>query len=104
MGFIGEISIRALLIRFHRTFVIALHLLLIPLSNYLAFWLRFDGEIPAKFLGLMLQMFPVLILSRGLFFLLYRLYQGLWRYTSISDLWNILSSTMLSSFLFYILV
>jgi FlaA1/EpsC-like NDP-sugar epimerase len=90
--------------RYRQPIVIAIHILLIPLSNYLAFWLRFDGAIGPRFGELMVRMFPWLILIRCAILYGYRLFQGLWRYTSIWDLWNIVASTFISSLLFYILV
>jgi len=95
---------KGFLIRHRLPFVVAAHFLLILASNYLAFLLRFDGEIPSRYLNLMFKMLPGLILLRGSTFLLYRLYKGLWRYTGISDLWRIVLATFLSTCLFYALV
>ena len=74
------------------------------LSNYLAFLLRFDGYIPEPQRSLVLPMLPSLLLIRGLVFLPLRRKQGLWRYTSVWDLGNILVGVVTSSVVFYLLV
>ena len=82
--------------------VVTIHLLLVVVSHTLAFWLRFDGAIPPAELALVTQMLPVLIAIRALLFLPFRLYEGLWRYTSIWDLRNIVSSVAASTVVFYL--
>jgi len=74
------------------------------MSNYLAFWLRFDGEIPPYAVGLCIQTLPVLLFIRGLSFLPFRLYGGLWRYTSVRDLLNIIGGVTSSSVVFYLII
>jgi FlaA1/EpsC-like NDP-sugar epimerase len=90
--------------RWRRPIAVLLHFSLIAISNYAAFWLRFDGDIPPPEFNLYLQALPSLLIVRGLAFYRFRLFQGLWRYTSLWDLRNILMGVGISSVLFYVVV
>src|SRR4026208_836643 len=95
---------KKLIIRYRLPFIVAFQFLLFLFSNYLAFWLRFDGDIPNSYRSLMVQMMPWLLLIRGGTFLIQKVYRGLWRYTSIWDLWKIVFATILSSVIFFFFV
>jgi FlaA1/EpsC-like NDP-sugar epimerase len=90
-------------VRCRRPIVVLLHLAVAVTANYVAFWLRFDGDIPPEYRVLFLETLPWLVVIRGLSFVPFRLYQGLWRYTSVSDLLNLLGAVLVSSTAFYAL-
>ena len=93
-----------LLATWRRPVVVFGHLGLICVSNCLAFLLRFDGVIPDEQAALVGRMLPWLVAVRGLIFVPFRLYEGMWRYASIWDLRNIIAGVGLSSVVFYVLV
>src|SRR5262245_60405615 len=51
---------QSLSLSIRHTIVVAFHLILVMVSNGLAFWLRFDGQIPPPELAFAVQMLPVL--------------------------------------------
>ncbi len=87
-----------------RPLMVVLHIVLIVLANYCAFWLRFDGAIPDKEFIWFAQMLPWLVAIRAVTFIPFQLYEGLWRYTSIWDLRNIILGVLTSTAGFYVLV
>lgn len=100
----GGTSALELFLKYRRVAIVGLHLILAGVSNYVAFWLRFDGVIPDDSWNLFLRMVPLLVLTRGVAFIPFRLYEGLWRYTSIWDLRSLVGSVLTSSLAFYLLV
>src|SRR5438094_2475825 len=83
---------------------VPLDVMLVALANYIAFWLRFDGAIPAWALILFMQMLPILVVIRIVLFIPFRLYEGMWRYTSLWDVRNIVMATVLSTLCFHLVV
>jgi FlaA1/EpsC-like NDP-sugar epimerase len=88
--------------RCRRACVVLTHLILVATANQLAFYLRFDGNVPQADLSAQITMLPWLLAIRGLMFFPFRVYQGLWRYVGIWDLRNILASVTVSSVVFYL--
>ena len=70
---------------------------LILSSYYFAHYIRFDGDIPISEL-INFQMTVVWILPLKLIsFYLFNLYKGMWRYTSIHDMENLIKACLISS-------
>jgi FlaA1/EpsC-like NDP-sugar epimerase len=90
------------LLRHRRYLVVFTHLALIVVANYLAFWLRFDGSIPADFARMFEATILPLLAVRAVAFLFFRLYEGLWRYSSIWDLRKIIGGVITSSIVFWL--
>jgi FlaA1/EpsC-like NDP-sugar epimerase len=84
--------------------VIVVDALLTVAANYLAFWLRFDGVIPAAYWMLWLQTIPWLVLIRGLTFVPFHLYDSVWQYVGIRDLRAIGIGVTASSILFCLVI
>ena len=73
----------------------------ISLSYYLAFYLRFDGAIPARFMDSYRQTLPAMILINVLVFAFFRLYSGIWAYFDIDDAFRIGRALGVSFILFF---
>ena len=59
--------------------------------------LRFDFEIPISLLGDMSKYLPVIVSAKMFSLFMFGLYKGMWRYTSLSDLINIIKASSLGS-------
>ncbi len=93
-----------MVLRYRRFLIMGLHVIFFTASNYLAFWIRFDGAIPDREAAFFVAMLPWLIAIRGLTFVPLQLYRGLWRYTGIWDLRNVIIGVFASTGVFYVLV
>ena len=74
-------------------------LLLLTAALYTAFLIRFEFSIPSYFMTSFLHMLPYVLITKIASFYFFDLYRGMWRYTSISDLLNILKAATASSLL-----
>jgi FlaA1/EpsC-like NDP-sugar epimerase len=63
----------------------------------IAFWLRFNFDVPHDYEALMTTRLPLVIAIHGLVFWMLRLYRGLWRYASLPDLQRILIAVGISA-------
>jgi FlaA1/EpsC-like NDP-sugar epimerase len=63
--------------------------LCVTASYLLAYLLRFEGEIPLKWWEVIKSTLPYILPFKLVFFYFFGLYKGMWRYTSLFDLFNV---------------
>lgn len=71
-------------------------ILLIILSLYLSFYLRFDFALTGDYHHLLLRTVPLFIIVKLSSFVLFRMYRITWRYVGLNDLSNIFMALILS--------
>ncbi|MBN1105552.1 MAG: polysaccharide biosynthesis protein, partial [Deltaproteobacteria bacterium] len=83
----------------HRNFVIVLAVdaVLVSISWYLSYFLRFNFTIPPDQFAVMVRLLPLFLCTKIIIFFFFDLYRGMWRYTSIRDVLNIAKATSVSS-------
>jgi FlaA1/EpsC-like NDP-sugar epimerase len=79
--------------------ILAMDVLLLAAAWYGAHLVRFDFEIPEVHWISFKKVLPILLVVKLISFYLFDLYRGMWRYTSISDLINIIKASSISSLL-----
>lgn len=86
---------------FNRNFfiVLAIDVFLLSMSWFAAYLVRFDLDIPEKFVDEMLAILPAAILIKLLCFYGFDVYRGMWRFTGIRDLFGIIKAVSLSTLL-----
>ncbi|MBN1104351.1 MAG: polysaccharide biosynthesis protein [Deltaproteobacteria bacterium] len=83
----------------HILVVIGLDGVLVVLCYYAAFLLRFDFSIPPDFMASFKESWPYVLGTKLAVFALFTLYRGMWRYTSVEDLFNVFKAVFTSSLL-----
>ena len=71
----------------------------VSLSWIIAYWLRFNFQIPADYVTTMWQTMLVVLLIQCLSFNVFGLYRGIWRFASLPDLRRILNAVVSASLL-----
>lgn len=70
---------------------------MIPIAWALAYWLRFNlGKISQPFIDQAIRVLPVIILVQAIFYWLFGLYRGVWRFASLPDLIRICKVVIVS--------
>jgi len=70
---------------------------LVCASYLLAYLIRFEGNIPPEQMELLLQTLPWVVPLKIALFAWVGLYRGMWRYTSIADLINIIKAVVIAA-------
>ncbi len=85
-------------------FQVAIDIILINLASFLALVLRFDGIIPVDYLESWVLIVTSITLVRLGIFSWFRLYQSLWRYSSIPEFFLVIKAATVSSGVLWLLV
>jgi len=91
---------QSILLEYRKLLIITIQAIIIPLSYFLAFGLRFDFAIPPNQVENFLKTVPVLILIRLLCLYYFDLFSGWWRYVSTEDIVKITKAVLVSSICF----
>ncbi|MBL78440.1 MAG: hypothetical protein CMH70_00005, partial [Nitrosomonadaceae bacterium] len=89
-----------------RILLLFIDITIIAASFYIAFLIRFDNKVPESIQIIFFQqLLPLIVFVRGLAFISFGFYTGLWKYSSIQDITKIVYAVSISSLVFlFILV
>jgi FlaA1/EpsC-like NDP-sugar epimerase len=71
--------------------------ILVFTAYYLSFYLRFEGRIPEGFMVVFKDTILIVVVTKIIVFFFFNLYRGMWRFTGLNDLKNVVSAALLSS-------
>ena len=77
--------------------ILLLDIILLCSSFYLSHLIRFDFNIPHWAMDVMENMLPYVLCAKLLCFYFFDLYKGMWRYTSLNDLMNVVKASTTAS-------
>jgi FlaA1/EpsC-like NDP-sugar epimerase len=77
--------------------VLGIDFFLLCLAYFLSYLIRFEGKIPPEVILNIKHTIWLIIPFKLLVFFNFKLYKGMWRYTSINDLLNLIKATFVSS-------
>ena len=81
--------------------ILAADLLLLTGALFTAHLIRFDFDVPPYFIATFYRMLPYVLIAKIACFYFFDLYRGMWRYTSIADLINIIKAVSVSTLLIF---
>ena len=78
--------------------MLALDVLLLVAAHLSAYLIRFEGQLTVTEWNNIKTVLPLLLIFKITVFVLFGLYRGMWRYTGLTDLLNILKATAATTF------
>ncbi|NOT86290.1 MAG: polysaccharide biosynthesis protein [Methylococcaceae bacterium] len=83
-------------IKFRSRTTIFIHdLVMVVIAWWGAYWLRFNFDIPSEFVASAWRMQTYVVCTQSLIFWLFGLYRGVWRFSSLPDLFRILKAVLI---------
>ena len=91
---------------FNRNFFIlfGIDIFLLVSSWFTSYFIRFDFDIPEKFTDEMIAILPAAIFIKIACFYFFNVYRGMWRFTGVNDLLDIIKAVTLSTLLIIVWV
>lgn len=86
-----------------RSILFFLDIILITLAYFLTFELRFEFFVPSPFIDLLKMSFPYVVTIKIVLFAIFGLYNSLWRYVSIDELFKLIIATTLGNVILYLI-
>ena len=77
--------------------ILGIDVALVCAAYLLAYLIRFEGDIPPEQMELLLQTLPWIVPLKIALFTWVGLYRGMWRYTSVADLINIIKAAVIAA-------
>jgi FlaA1/EpsC-like NDP-sugar epimerase len=84
--------------------ILVIDLVLMGISFYLAHLIRFEFDIPERFQASFRYLLPWVLGAKLASFYFFDLYRGMWRYTSLNDLFNVVKAVSAGSLVAVVLV
>jgi FlaA1/EpsC-like NDP-sugar epimerase len=84
--------------------IFMMDILLLISGYYMATWLRYEGQLPPDVMNLFLYTTAPLVVLNIFSFFIFDLYHGMWRYTGIKDLMNVIKCSLLGALLFTVYI
>lgn len=91
-------------IYFNLIVIVCIDIILLGTSWYAAFLLRYNFDLPMDSAVMAVRLLPVVILIKIIAFYFFNVYRGMWRYTSLIDLFNIIKASVLSTLVIIALI
>ena len=91
-------------IYFNLIVIVGIDIILLGASWYAAFLLRYNFDLPVDSSVMAVRLLPVVILIKIIVFYFFNVYRGMWRYTSLIDLFNIIKASVLSTLVIIALI
>lgn len=79
--------------------ILVIDAFLLCTSWYVSYLIRFDFDVPPKFIDEMHAILPAALIIKIICFYCFNVYRGMWRFTSVRDLLNIIKAVSLSTLL-----
>lgn len=86
-----------------RSILFTIDIILLTLAYFITFELRFEFYVPLSYAELLKSTFIFIVLIKILFYFIFGLYNSLWRYVSVDELFKLILATTISSIFIYII-